>query len=253
MLQQKSFSTILQEHDFGSSSSASASGVAPNNNKIATPNNDEEFAKQLYEAENSNAQKQEMDDLEFAKKLQAQWNSEDVTVDNANASTCMDIVPLPTENSNATIISSASPPIFTGNNVDDMAISDESQQKDVKSVEESSKLNTNCTDLTYSDEDKDDATMANTNNNNEKSINNSANNNKDSFIIYHYNGLEGGILSKFRIIPFPSETTSISDSNMSTNSSRDLEDVIRTKWPKCKYDWSVNNGSTMNTARSLID
>merc|ERR1711862_371515 len=79
--------------------------------------------------------------------------------------------------------------------------------------------------------------------------------NKDnSFILYHYNGLEGGILSTFRIIPFPSENeTTEQQEGSSSCYTRDLEDVIRTKWPTCKYDWSLNKSNIKNTVRSLID
>ena len=218
MLEEKSFSTILQEHDFGTSS---------------TPKNDEEFAKQLYEAENQNMQQQQQDDEEFARKLQAQWNSEAVGfVENST----MDIAPLPVDNSTAII--PIPPPIsLVDNTADTSHLNPQESQK--------GPMEDKCMDLTYSDDDKDDTTMTNTYKTEEPTYSD-----KNSFIVHHYNGLEGGILSKFRIIPFPSESASIPDSYMSTNNSRDLEDVIRTKWKKCKYDWSVNKSAV--NCRSLI-
>merc|ERR1711862_320340 len=147
ILEQKSFSTILQEHDLF------------NNNTTTTTNNnsDEELAKQLYyESENNiiMQQQQEYDDAELARKLQAQWNAEEdfssgetgglglgSSIINGNNSSCMDIV----------------------------------VPQHVSTTTENSDINTTTTNDTNLEEEEEEK-------------------NKDSFILYHYNGLEGGIL-----------------------------------------------------------
>ena len=70
----------------------------------------------------------------------------------------------------------------------------------------------------------------------------------DSFLLHHYNGLRGGVLTQFRITRLTAEEavgTSIAlnrgatggGSSHSGSGSQDLEDVVRTKWPACSVDW----------------
>lgn len=69
----------------------------------------------------------------------------------------------------------------------------------------------------------------------------------DSFSLYHYNGLRGGVLTHFRITRLSAEEAvgaSIalnraagSLSHGSGGGSQGLEDVVRTKWPSCVINW----------------
>lgn len=69
----------------------------------------------------------------------------------------------------------------------------------------------------------------------------------NTFELYHYNGLRGGVLTPFRVTRLSAEEavgTSIalnrnhaSASSHSNGRSGDLEDVIRTKWPSCMLNW----------------
>jgi ubiquitin carboxyl-terminal hydrolase MINDY-3/4 len=70
----------------------------------------------------------------------------------------------------------------------------------------------------------------------------------DSFLLQHYNGLRGGVLTQFRITRLTADEavgSSIaltrmggsSHSGGSTGGSQDLEDVVRTKWPSCTVNW----------------
>jgi ubiquitin carboxyl-terminal hydrolase MINDY-3/4 len=69
----------------------------------------------------------------------------------------------------------------------------------------------------------------------------------DSFTLYHYNGLRGGVMTQFRITRLTADEAvgaSIalnrgSGGALSHGSSgtQDLEDVVRTKWPSCAIDW----------------
>ena len=63
------------------------------------------------------------------------------------------------------------------------------------------------------------------------------------FYLYHYNGLRGGTFTSFRVIR-PKATdavgSSITVSSHGGNASRDggdLEDVVRTKWQQCQFNW----------------
>jgi ubiquitin carboxyl-terminal hydrolase MINDY-3/4 len=69
----------------------------------------------------------------------------------------------------------------------------------------------------------------------------------DTFSLYHYNGLRGGVLTPFRITRLTAEEavgasialnrgTGVSSSRGSSGT-QDLEDVVRTKWPSCAINW----------------
>jgi len=64
-----------------------------------------------------------------------------------------------------------------------------------------------------------------------------------SFDMYHYNGLRGGALTAFRVIKpksLDAVGSSISMSSHGGTASRDggdLEDVVRTRWRNCNFDW----------------
>jgi hypothetical protein len=69
----------------------------------------------------------------------------------------------------------------------------------------------------------------------------------DTFSLYHYNGLRGGILTPFRVTRLTAEEavgasialnrgTGVASSHGS-NGTQDLEDVLRTKWPSCAINW----------------
>ena len=64
-----------------------------------------------------------------------------------------------------------------------------------------------------------------------------------SFPLYHYNGLRGGCLTPFRVTRLSPEEAvgaSIALSSKGAGSGRDggdLEDVVRTKWPSCMFNW----------------
>lgn len=70
----------------------------------------------------------------------------------------------------------------------------------------------------------------------------------NTFPLYHYNGLRGGVLTCFRVTRLSPEEAvgaSIALTRGSNNgsggvSSMDLEDVIRTKWPSCAVNWLGN-------------
>ncbi len=76
----------------------------------------------------------------------------------------------------------------------------------------------------------------------------------EKFRLYYYNGLRGGTLSSFLVMPSNSHeavgtsvalTSSSSpgypqNANSSSPSSM-LETILRTKWPSCKIDWCGSN------------
>jgi ubiquitin carboxyl-terminal hydrolase MINDY-3/4 len=71
----------------------------------------------------------------------------------------------------------------------------------------------------------------------------------DSFLLQHYNGLRGGVLTQFRITRLTADEAvgasialtrtggSSTHSGNSSSGSQDLEDVLRTKWPSCTVNW----------------
>ena len=69
----------------------------------------------------------------------------------------------------------------------------------------------------------------------------------DSFSLYHYNGLRGGVLTPFRVTRLTAEEAvgaSIAlnrgtggASTHGASGTQDLEDVLRTKWPSCVINW----------------
>lgn len=67
----------------------------------------------------------------------------------------------------------------------------------------------------------------------------------DSFLLHHYNGLRGGVLTQFRITRLSAEEavgssialTRGGGSSHGGSGSQDLEDVVRTKWPSCTVNW----------------
>lgn len=82
----------------------------------------------------------------------------------------------------------------------------------------------------------------------------------DSFLFHHYNGLRGGVLTSFRITRLSSEEavgssvaltsttrdtlmvdSAISASSGGSGGKSDLEDVMRTKYPSCLFDWGGQN------------
>ena len=62
-----------------------------------------------------------------------------------------------------------------------------------------------------------------------------------TFPLYHYNGLRGGCLTPFRVTRLSAEEAvgaSIAlSSKVQSDSGGDLQDVIRTKWPSCMFNW----------------
>jgi hypothetical protein len=80
----------------------------------------------------------------------------------------------------------------------------------------------------------------------------------DSFTLYHYNGLRGGVLTPFRITRLSSDEAVGSSIALNKNGSaatgessviniaQDLEDVVRTKWPSCVINW-------LNSSLTSID
>jgi hypothetical protein len=75
----------------------------------------------------------------------------------------------------------------------------------------------------------------------------------DSFSLYHYNGLRGGVLTHFRVTRLTAEEAvgaSVALNRTHTSASghlvasdtrdADLEDVVRTRWPSCTFDWHGN-------------
>lgn len=96
----------------------------------------------------------------------------------------------------------------------------------------------------------------------------------DTFTLHHYNGLRGGVLTTFKITKLSAEeavgaSVALSQSDSAPShrpaptaegggsskrrSNGDLEDVVRTRWPSCVFDWgeSENGGGKMGD--SLID
>jgi hypothetical protein len=67
----------------------------------------------------------------------------------------------------------------------------------------------------------------------------------DTFSLFHYNGLRGGVLTPFRITRLSADEAvgaSValnrgSGGSSHGKSSQDLEDVVRTKWPSCAINW----------------
>jgi ubiquitin carboxyl-terminal hydrolase MINDY-3/4 len=69
----------------------------------------------------------------------------------------------------------------------------------------------------------------------------------DSFSLFHYNGLRGGILTPFRVTRLTAEEAVGSSIALNRGAggstaglgggSQDLEDVVRTKWPSCAINW----------------
>jgi len=66
----------------------------------------------------------------------------------------------------------------------------------------------------------------------------------DSFMLYHYNGLRGGTLTRFSVTRLKAEEAVGSSAAAATAGGGarmagdgDLEDVVRTKWPSCRIDW----------------
>lgn len=65
-----------------------------------------------------------------------------------------------------------------------------------------------------------------------------------SFPLFHYNGLRGGCLTAFRVTRLSPEEAvgasialSTSRNGRSSSGGGDLEDVVRTKWPSCMFNW----------------
>jgi hypothetical protein len=64
----------------------------------------------------------------------------------------------------------------------------------------------------------------------------------NTFSLYHYNGLRGGVLSPFRVTRLTPEeavgaSIALSRANSASAQSTDLEEVVRTKWPSCAFDF----------------
>lgn len=66
----------------------------------------------------------------------------------------------------------------------------------------------------------------------------------ETFSMFHYNGLRGGVLTPFRVTRLSSREAIGSSVALNRGgaavgggSSQDLEDVVRTKWPSCNVDW----------------
>ncbi|GAX10215.1 hypothetical protein FisN_3Lh412 [Fistulifera solaris] len=64
----------------------------------------------------------------------------------------------------------------------------------------------------------------------------------NTFPLYHYNGLRGGVLSPFRVTRLTPEeavgaSIALSRANGASAQSSDLEEVIRTKWPSCAFNF----------------
>lgn len=62
-----------------------------------------------------------------------------------------------------------------------------------------------------------------------------------TFPLYHYNGLRGGCLTPFRVTRLSAEEAVGASIALSSkgggDSGGDLQDVIRTKWPSCMFNW----------------
>jgi hypothetical protein len=65
-----------------------------------------------------------------------------------------------------------------------------------------------------------------------------------TFPLYHYNGLRGGCLTPFRVTRLSAEEAVGASIALSSkgggDSGGDLQDVIRTKWPSCMFNWLDN-------------
>ena len=66
----------------------------------------------------------------------------------------------------------------------------------------------------------------------------------ETFSLYHYNGLRGGILTPFRVTRLSAEEAVGTSIAMNATGrpggaalGGDLEDVVRTKWPSCLINW----------------
>lgn len=64
----------------------------------------------------------------------------------------------------------------------------------------------------------------------------------NTFSLFHYNGLRGGVLTPFRVTRLTPEeavgaSIALSRANNSSAHSTDLEEVIRTKWPSCVFNF----------------
>lgn len=66
----------------------------------------------------------------------------------------------------------------------------------------------------------------------------------ETFSLYHYNGLRGGILTPFRVTRLTAEEAVGASIAMNATGrpggaalGGDLEDVVRTKWPSCMINW----------------
>lgn len=68
----------------------------------------------------------------------------------------------------------------------------------------------------------------------------------DSFELYHYNGLRGGVLTPFRVTRLSAEeavgaSIALNRGNQASShgsgGSDSLEEVVRTKWPSCMVNW----------------
>jgi Domain of unknown function (DUF4205) len=71
----------------------------------------------------------------------------------------------------------------------------------------------------------------------------------ETFSLYHYNGLRGGLLTPLRITRLTAEEAvgasialnrGAGGSSHGSTGSQDLEDVLRTKWPSCAINWLGN-------------
>jgi len=62
-----------------------------------------------------------------------------------------------------------------------------------------------------------------------------------TFPLYHYNGLRGGCLTPFRVTRLSAEEAVGASIALSSkgggDSGGDLQDVVRTKWPSCMFNW----------------
>ena len=91
----------------------------------------------------------------------------------------------------------------------------------------------------------------------------------ETFTLHHYNGLRGGILTSFKVTKLSAEDAvgaSVALSQSSSNnaggpqeysqrnrSSGDLEDVVRTRWPSCVFNWGESENGGGKVGVSLID
>jgi len=207
----------------------------------------EDLVHQLHNQEMESLRKQQQSqqqsDEDLARSLQAQWDAED-----ANAADTTAIQPYNnTSDSNFQLDSSA--PMELLNTTQEENESIICHNGDVSDQDLSNQKQSDSPILDYlSSEEDNKLTIIPTDQEGSKNKKRT----KGSFDFYHYNGLRGGILTKFQITPFPKEHFEEVECKMDTSSntnlnikptalnmySGDLEDVIRTKWPKCKlYEW----------------